>query len=166
MSNIVSVQRITSKIYEIRSQRIMLDRDLAELYGVETRNLKRQVNRNKNRFPEDFLFELTKEEVKNLRCQFGTSSWGGSRYLPYAFTHDGILMLSSVLNSNRAIQINIQIIRIFNRMVDMIRDNKNLTQKVQNIERRLNAESKAIWQVIHRLEKEAEGIPPIPDTHE
>ncbi len=95
MSNIVSVQRITSKIYEIRSQRIMLDRDLAGLYGVETSNLKRQVNRNKNRFPEDFLFELTKEVVKNFRCQFGTSSWGGSRYLPYAFTRDGILMLSS-----------------------------------------------------------------------
>ena len=144
----------------------MLDRDLTELYGVETSNLKRQVNRNKDRFPEDFLFELTKEEVKNLRCQFGTSSWGGSRYLPYAFTRDGVLMLSSVLNSNRAIQINIQIIRIFNRMVDMIRDNKNLAQKVQNIERRLNAESKAFWQVIHRLEKEAKGIPPIPDTHE
>ncbi len=78
----------------------MLDRDLAELYGVETSNLKRQVNRNKDRFPEDFLFELTKEEVENLRCQFGTSSWGGSRYLPYAFTRDGILTLSSVLNSN------------------------------------------------------------------
>ncbi len=166
MSDIIPVQQITSCIYEIRSWRVMLNRDLAGLYGVETSNLKRQVNRNKDRFPKDFLFELTKEEVKNLRCQIGTSSWGGSRYLPYAFTRDGILMLSSVLNSNRAIQINIQIIRIFNRMVDMIRDNKNLAQKVQNIERRLDTESKAIWQVIHRLEKEAKGIPPAPGSHE
>ena len=144
----------------------MLDRDLAELYGVEAGNLKRQVNRNKDRFPEDFLFELTKEEVKNLRCQIGTSSWGGSRYLPYAFTRDGILMLSSVLNSNRAIQINIQIIRIFNRMGDIIRDYKNLTQRVQNIERRLDTESKAVWQVIYRLEKEAKGIRSISGSDE
>ena len=158
MSDIIPVQQITSRIYEIRSQRIMLDRDLAELYGVETRNLKRQVNRNKDRFPKDFMFALTREELNNLRSQIGTSSWGGSRYLPYAFTRDGILMLSSVLNSNRAVQINIQIIRIFNRMGDMIRDYKKLTQRVQNIERRLDTESKAVWQVIHRLEKEAKGI--------
>jgi len=95
------------------------------------------------------MFELTREELNNLRSQIGTSSWGGSRYLPYAFTRDGILMLFSVLNSNRAVQINIQIIRIFNRMGDMIRDYKNLTERVKNIERRLDTESKAVWQIIH-----------------
>ena len=140
--------------------------DLAEIYGVETRNLKRQVNRNKNHFPKDFMFELTRVELKNLRSQIGTSSWGGSRYLPYVFTRDGILTLSSVLNSNRVVQINIQIIRIFNRMGDMIRDYKNLTQRVQNIKRRLDTESKAVWQVIYRLEKESQRISPAPESHE
>jgi hypothetical protein len=133
----------------------MLDRDLAVLYGVETRNLKRQVNRHRDRFPEDFMLELTREEFGNLRSQIGTSSWGGTRYRPYAFTRDGILMLSSVLNSDRAIQVNIQIIRIFNRMADMIRDYDNLAQRIGKIERRLDTESRAIWQVIHRIEKES-----------
>ena len=158
MSDVIPVQKIASRIYEIRNQRIMLDRDLAELYGVETRNLKRQVNRNKDRFPKDFMFELTREELNDLRSQIGTSSWGGSRYLPYAFTRDGILMLSSVLSSSRAVQINIQIIRIFNRIGDMIRDYEKLAQRVRNIERRLDTESKAVWQVIHRLEKESQRI--------
>lgn len=104
------------------------------------------------------MFELTKEELSNLRSQIGTSSWGGALYLPYAFTRDGILMLSSVQNSNRAVQINIQIIRIFYKIGDMIQDYKDLSRRVKNIERRLDTESKAVWQVIHRLEKETEGI--------
>ena len=155
VADIVPIQQIASRIFKIRDHRVMLDRDLAVLYGVETRNLKRQVNRHRDRFPEDFAFELTRKEFGDLRSQIGTSSWGGSRYLPYAFTRDGILMLSSVLSSNRAIQVNIQIIRIFNRMADMIRDHDNLAQRVSRIERRLDTESKAIWQVIHRIEKES-----------
>jgi len=157
VADIVPIQQIASRIFKIRDHRVMLDRDLAVLYGVETRNLKRQVNRHRDRFPEDFAFELTRKEFGDLRSQIGTSSWGGSRYLPYAFTRDGILMLSSVLSSNRAIQVNIQIIRIFNRMADMIRDHDNLAQRVSRIERRLDTESKAIWQVIHRIEKESRG---------
>ena len=103
------VESITSKIYFIRDHKVMLDRDLAELYGVETKQLKRAVSRNKERFPDDFIFVLTNQEVRNLRCQIGTSKWGGSRYLPLAFTEQGVAMLSSVLNSKRAIQVNIQI---------------------------------------------------------
>ena len=89
----------------------MLDKDLAELYAVETKQLKRQVNRNIDRFPPDFMFELTKDEFDNLRSQFGTSRWGGSRYIPMVFTEQGVAMLSSVINSSRAIAVNIRIIR-------------------------------------------------------
>ena len=92
---------ITNKIYFIRGEKIMLDSDLATLYGVETKQLKRQVRRNIDRFPADFMFELTKEELENLRSQFGTSSWGGTRYFPMAFTEQGVAMLSSVLKSKR-----------------------------------------------------------------
>lgn len=109
----MELQIIQRKIYEIRGQRVMLDFDLAELYGTETKFLKRAVRRNIERFPEDFMFELTKEELENLRYQFGTSSWGGIRYLPFAFTEHGVAMLSGVLNSAKAIEMNIAIIRAF-----------------------------------------------------
>ena len=106
---------ILSKIYVIRDKKVMLDTDLAELYQVETKQLKRSVKRNLSRFPDDFMFELEKIEFENLRSQIGTSRWGGVRYLPMAFTEQGIAMLSSVLNSDRAILINIHIIRVFTR---------------------------------------------------
>ena len=102
MSNPISVEVITTKILEIRGKRVMLDRDLAELYGVETKYLIRQVRRNIERFPDDFMYQLSKQEGMNLRCQIVTSSWGGRRYLPYVFTQEGVAMLSSVLNSKRA----------------------------------------------------------------
>ena len=111
MTTLVPVERIAGKIYLIRKVKVMLDKDLAELYGVETRRLKEQVRRNVDRFPEDFMYELTKEELKNLRSQFATSSWGGTRYLPMAFSEHGVLMLSSVLKSERAVQVNTQIMR-------------------------------------------------------
>ena len=101
MAEIMPIERITNKIYFIRSTKIMLDRDLAELYGVETSQLKRAVRRHIDRFPADFMFELTKDELENWRCQFGTSSWGGTRYIPMAFTEQGVAMLSSVLNSKK-----------------------------------------------------------------
>jgi len=113
MEQLVPIERIEAKILLIRGQKIMLDKDLAELYGVETKVLIQAVKRNIERFPEDFMFQLTKEEFEILRSQFVTSSWGGRRYLPYAFTEHGILMLSSVLNSERAILVNIQIMRTF-----------------------------------------------------
>jgi len=107
------LELIQSKIYEIRGQRVMLDRDLAELYGIETKYLKRSVKNNIRRFPPDFMFELTKEEFDNLRCNFSTSKRGGIRYMPFAFTEHGVAQLSAILNSDIAIEVNIQIIRIF-----------------------------------------------------
>lgn len=109
----MELQVIQSKIYEIRGCRVMLDFDLAELYKVETSALKRAVKRNIDRFPEDFMFELSPEEFENLRCQIGTSSWGGTRYLPFAFTEQGTSMLSAVLRSAVAVQVSIVIMRAF-----------------------------------------------------
>ena len=105
-------KEIARRILIIRDEQVMLDRDLAEMYGVETKYLKRQVRRNIRRFPEDFMFELNSKELLDLRCQFGTSRWGGSRYIPMVFTEQGVAQLSSVLSSERAIDVNIQIIRI------------------------------------------------------
>ncbi len=104
---------IQNKIYVIRGQRVMIDRDLAEMYGVETRRLNEQVKRNMNRFPDDFMFQLTREEFENLKSQFATSRWGGTRKSPYVFTELGVAMLSSVLNSDTAIEINMSIMRAF-----------------------------------------------------
>ena len=109
----MEIEHIQRKIYEIRGQRVMLDRDLSDLYGVSTKVLNQAVKRNITRFPIDFMFQLTKEETLHLRSQFVTSSWGGSRYLPYVFTENGVAMLSSVLKSEVAIQINIAIMRAF-----------------------------------------------------
>ena len=113
----------------------MLDEDLSDLYEVETKQLKRQVRRNIDRFPEDFMFELTKEEFENLRSQIGTSSWGGLRYMPMAFTEQGVAMLSSVLNSPRAIKVNIQIIRIFTRLRKMLLNYKDVLLKLEQLEK-------------------------------
>lgn len=121
------LQIIQSKIYEIRGQKVMLDRDLAELYGVETKALKQAVKRNTGRFPSDFMFELTKEEFECLRSQIVTSNGrGGTRYMPFAFTEQGVAMLSSVLNNETAIQINIGVIRAFVAVRQMIADNSPL----------------------------------------
>ena len=124
-------EMIMNKIYLIRGKKVMLDRDLAELYEIETKQLKRAVRRNISRFPEDFMFELTTGEFKNLRSQFGTSSWGGSRYLSMAFTEYGVIMLASVLNSERAVQMNIRIVRIFTRMREMLASHKGVLQKLE-----------------------------------
>ena len=113
----ITDQGVINKIYLIRGKKVMLDRDLAEMYGVETRRLNEQVKRNEKRFPDDFMFQLTTEEWENLKSQNATSSWGGRRKLPYAFTEHGVLMLSSVLNSERAITINIHIMRVYKRML-------------------------------------------------
>lgn len=133
----ISDEVVVSKIYIIRGLKVMLDRDLAELYGVETKQLKRAVNRNTARFPTDFMFELTADEFENLRCQFGTSSWGGVRYLPLAFTEQGVAMLSSVLKSERAILVNIHIIRVFTRMREMLSTHKDVLLKLEQLERKV-----------------------------
>ena len=113
---LLTEEKVISKIYLIRDKKVMLDRDLAEMYGVETRVLNQSVKRNSKRFPEDFMFQLTEEESENLISQFVISSHGGLRKLPYAFTEQGVAMLSSVLHSDTAIEVNISIIRIFSKI--------------------------------------------------
>ena len=135
-NSLVPVEIIQNKIYLIRGHKVMIDHDLAQLYRVMTKNLNKAVRRNFERFPEDFAFTLTKEEFQNLRFQIGTSSWGGGRYLPFVFTEHGILMLSSVLNSQRAVQVNIQIMRVFVKLKEIIISHKDLARKIEDLERK------------------------------
>lgn len=130
-------QTIKSKILIIRGEKVILDKDLAELYNVTTKRFNEQVKRNLDRFPSDFMFRLTEDEYLNLRSQFATSSLqrGGSRYLPYAFTEHGVAMLSSVLNSEKAVQMNILIIRIFIKIKEWILSNREIEIRVSDIER-------------------------------
>ena len=146
---------IMNQIYYIRGQKVMLDSDLAILYGVETKVLKRQVNRNIVRFPEDFMFEMSEQEFSNLRSQFGTSSLkhGGTRYLPIVFTEQGVAMLSSVLNSERAINVNIQIIRIFTRIRQMLMDNTELRLEIEKIKKKVDNHDKNMEVVFQYLDE-------------
>jgi hypothetical protein len=155
MSDIMAIQDeiILSKMYVIRGSKMMLDSDLAELYGVETKQLKRAVRRNLKRFPDDFMFELTTLELTNLRSQFGTSNWGGVRYAPMAFTEQGVAMLSSVLNSDRAIMVNIQIMRIFTRMREMLTDNLSVRLEIEEIKKKLGNQDKNIELVFTYLDE-------------
>lgn len=125
---------LRSKIITIRGVLVMIDRDLAALYEVETKYLKRQVKRNMERFPDDFMFQLTRDEMSILRCQFGTSRWGGERYLPFALTKNGVAMLSGVLNSGKAVDVNIKIMRAFTAVSHMMSINTSLSQRILNIE--------------------------------
>ena len=118
----------------MRGEKMMVDFDLAMLYGTETAQLKRAVRRNLERFPPDFMFELTREELDNLRCQIGISSWGGSRYLPFVFTEQGVAMLSSILNSDRAIKVNIAIMRTFVKIRQILQGSKELEVKLKELE--------------------------------
>ncbi|MCX5695046.1 MAG: ORF6N domain-containing protein [Candidatus Omnitrophica bacterium] len=154
MPNIISVEVITSKIFEVRGKKVMLDSDLAKLYGVEAKYLIRQVKRNSTRFPDDFMYVLSLEEVRNLRCQNVTSSWGGRRYLPYAFTQEGVTMLSSVLNSDRAVQVNIQILRAFVKLRNILSTHKEFEVKLKELEKRIeehDLDIHEIFEVIRRL---------------
>lgn len=128
---------IQNKIYSIRGTKVMLDFDLAELYGIETKFLKRAVRRNPKRFPKDFKFELKVNEWESLKRKFGSSKWGGIRYRPYAFTEFGIAMLSSVLNSELAIEINIEIIRVFSKIKTLLLNQKDLLLRIERVESRL-----------------------------
>ena len=134
MKDLIPQEVIENKSYLIRGQKAMVDRDLAKLYGVPTKRLKEQVKRNIKRFPEDFMFELTMQELEILRSQFATSRWGGERYLPYAFTEQGVAMLSSVLNSERAIEVNIAIMRAFVRLREILLTHKDLAAKIAALE--------------------------------
>lgn len=129
----------------------MLDKDLADLYGVETKYLKRQVRRNIERFPEDFMFEMTKEEFENLRCQIYTSSWGGTRYAPMVFTEQGVSMLSSVLKSTAAIEVNIQIIRTFTRLRELLITHKDRLLKMEQLERRADSQDERMEEIFQYI---------------
>lgn len=151
MSDVISTQLIEQKILFVRGQKVMLDRDLAHLYGIETRDLNKAVVRNRERFPDDFMFELTPEEFKVLMFQFGTSSWGGTRKMPKVFTEHGILMLSSVLRSTRAVAVNIQIMRTFVKLRRMLESHKDLWRKVEDLERKYDGQFKFIFDALKRL---------------
>ena len=149
----VSEEIIVEKIYIIHGQKVMLDKDLTEMYGVEVKRLNEATRTNLTRFPKDFMFQLTQDEWNNLKSQIGTSSWGGIRKLPYTFTEQGVAMLSSVLNSEIAIQVNIQIIRLFTKMKQMILDNKYLWMKMEKIEQHVIHYDEEIKKVFAYLKK-------------
>ena len=151
MANVISIEVIVSKILIIKGKRVMLDKDLAGLYEVRTKNLNKAVKRNIERFPEDFMFQLTKEEVESLRFQIGTSKRGGRRYSPYVFTQEGVAMLSSVLNSPRAVQVNIQIMRAFVKLRRMILTNVDLKRKVEEMESKYNKQFAIVFKAIKQL---------------
>ncbi len=145
-------ENINSKIFEIRGQKVMLDRDLADIYQVETKYLKRQVNRNIERFDEeDFMFQLTKEEFENLRCQIGTSSWGGHRYMPFVFTEQGVYMLATVINSDIAVQVTKQIMRTFTALRRYALTYEELAKKIDEIESRVEDGERKDSQIIEIL---------------
>ena len=150
---IVPDEVVMNKIYVIRNQKVMLDRDLAELYQVPTGRLNEQVKRNLKRFPEDFMFQLTQSEFENLMSQFAISSWGGTRKLPLVFTEQGVAMLSGILNSDRAIAVNIQIMRIFTRIRQMLSDNTELRLDIEKIKKKLDNQDKNMEIVFRYLDE-------------
>ncbi len=160
---LIPLERIESKILFLRGQKVMLDRDLAELYGVPTKNLKRAVQRNKDRFPDDFAFVLNSEEFANWRCQFGTSNSVkmGLRRAPTAFTEQGVAMLSSVVNSERAIQVNIAIIRTFVRLRQLLASHEDLARKLAELEKKYDAQFKMVFDALREL-----MTPPEPKRNE
>ena len=147
---------INNKIHVIRNQKVMLDFDLALLYQIETKVLKQAVRRNIERFPEDFMFELTKEEFDNMRLQIVTSSYGGTRYMPFAFTEQGVAMLSSVLNSKKAIEINIAIMRTFVVLRNSILSLEEITNRVSEIEQQFPEIYKALNYLMDTNQKNIE----------
>ena len=149
----MKLQLIQNKIYEIRGQKVMLDFDLAEMYGTETKRLKEAVRRNIHRFPGDFMFELTENEHEFLRTQIATSKRGGTRYFPFAFTEQGVAMLASVLNSKTAIQVNISIVRAFVLLRQHLSDYNDLKEQIEKLELDMNIKFKDIHQAINYLSK-------------
>ncbi|PJE77223.1 DNA-binding protein [Candidatus Uhrbacteria bacterium CG10_big_fil_rev_8_21_14_0_10_48_16] len=158
-SDIIPNELVESKIFVFRGKKVMVDRDLATLYGVETRILNQAVRRNIKRFPEDFMFQLTDQELQNLRSQSVTSSLehGGRRYVPYVFTEQGVAMLSSVLNSDRAIMVNIQIMRTFTRMREMLTENDELRRKIELLEKQYDEKFGIVFEAIRRLVDDSES---------
>jgi hypothetical protein len=154
---IIPIERIASRIYLIRGQKVMLDQDLADLYQVETRVLVQAVKRNKERFPQDFAFQLSRQQFQHLRSQTVMSSWGGRRHPPYAFTEHGVTMLSSVLRSKRAIQVNVAIVRAFVRLRQILASDQDLARKVEEHDRQIAV----LFDTVQKLL----APPPLPKKH-
>jgi hypothetical protein len=150
-TSLVRVVRIERAILMVRGQRVMLDSDLAELYGVETKVLNRAVKRNKARFPVDFMFQLSVEETANLRCQIGTSRYGGRRYQPYVFTEQGVAMLSSVLRSQRAVRVNVEIMRAFVRLRRWLVTHEDWARRLDELEKKYDAQFRSVFEAIRQL---------------
>ena len=152
-TELTPAERIETKILLLRGQKVILDRDLAVLYGVPTGNLKRAVLRNAERFPEDFMFVLDSQEVTNLICQIGisSSSWGGTRHAPMAFTEQGVAMLSSVLNSSRAIQVNVAIMRAFVRLRQILASHADLARKLDELEKKYDGQFRVVFEALRQL---------------
>jgi hypothetical protein len=166
--SVITDEVIMSKIYLIRGQKVMLDRDLAELYETETKVLKQAVKRNIDIFPEHFMFQLTNQEFTILRSQTVTSSWGGQRYLPYVFTEHGVLQLASVLKSSRARKMSVRIIEVFVKMREMLAAHKEILQKLEEIERKYTDHDQKIMLIFEYLKQleqikhqELERKPPV-----
>ena len=152
--NLISIplERVEKAILLIRDQKVLLDQDLAALYEVETGQLVRQLKRNLDRFPEDFAFQLSADEFYNLKCQLGISSaWGGRRTPPWAFTEQGVAMLSSVLHSARAVNVNIAVMRAFVRLRELLATNKDLSRKLDELEKKYDSQFRAVFDAIRQL---------------
>jgi hypothetical protein len=167
MPDIVPQENIESRIYVLRGKRVMIDHDLAALYGVTTGNLNKAVKRNLKRFPEDFMFQLTNEEALSLSSfQIGILKRGQNiKYLPHVFTEQGVAMLSGVLNSNRAVMVNIQIMRAFVRMRNLVADNSEVRKAIVNIEKRLNIHDRQIQIAFDALKSLLQPVPALPHRH-
>jgi len=157
MIEMLPIERIEGKIYLVRGQKVMIDRDLAGLYGVLTKNLNKAVARNRRRFPDDFMFQLSKEEYSALRFQTGTLEKGRhSKYLPFAFTEQGVAMLSSVLNSERAIEVNILIMRAFVKIKEALATHKEVSRKLKELEVRLDGTDAQVQSILEAIRKMVE----------
>ncbi len=157
MSGLISAEQVEKLILVLRGCKVILDNDLADLYEVEVKQLKRQVRRNRDRFPTDFMFELSKQEYESLRRHFGTLKRGEhSKYLPYAFTEQGVAMLSSVLQSRRAVRVNIEIMSAFVRLREMLATHKDLARKLEALEKKYDAQLRVVFDAIRQLMKPAE----------
>ena len=152
-NDLISIEKIERSIYLIRGEKVMLDRDLARLYDVETKTLNRAVKRNLQRFPVDFMFQLTESEAETLRCQIGTSNKGrgGRRYLPFVFTEQGVAMLSTALNSERAITVNIEIMRAFVKLRQLLASNSELARRLDELESKYDKQFRIVFDAIRQL---------------
>jgi len=158
----ISIEVLAMKILLVRGRKVMLDKDLAELYGVKTKELNQVVQRNLERFPSDFMYQLTREEVMNLKSQIVTSSWGGVRKLPRVFTEQGVAMLSGLLNSRRAIHVNIAIMRAFVKLSELLLTHKDLAQKLEELERKYQLHETDIQVIFEAIKKLLEPPPEPP----